>query len=112
MHRLLNSVGPPGVAFVVEGSVLHPAGEACLRGGVVESVPYGVGDATEGVYVAAQFEQLKGSLKHAVGVGHLLGTDKAATALVCGGGDQLVNHRVGTATAVVIVGHLLADAVA
>ena len=75
-------------------------------------MPYGVGDAADGAHVAAQFEQFEGGLEHAVGVGHLLGADESAATLVGGRGDQLVDHGVGAAAAVVAVGHLLADAVA
>ena len=105
-------VGPPGVLLVEVAAVLHPAGEACLGGRVVEAMPYGVGDAADGAHVAAQFEQFEGGLEHAVGVGHLLGADESAATLVGGRGDQLVDHGVGAAAAVVAVGHFLADAVA
>ena len=104
-------IGPPGVLLVIVASVLHPSGERSFLGGVVETVPYGMCDAGDAAHVGADFQQFQRSGEYLVGVCHLLATHETLSGKMRCGGDILVYHSIGSSAAVVLVAHLLANAV-
>ena len=59
--------------------------------------------------VAAELELFKGHVEHGVGVGHLFATDAAVAGEMGCRRHKLVDHCVGTSTAVVFLRHFLAN---
>ena len=62
--------------------------------------------------IAPDFQLVKAHVEHGVGVGHFLAADGAVACEMCCRRNELVDHGVGTTTAIISLRHLLARLVA
>ena len=71
-------VRPPGVILIVIGPVTDPTRERRFGRRIVEPVEHRVRNARKDAVVGAQLQEFERRSEDEVGVGHILGADRAA----------------------------------
>ena len=110
IHEMVQ-VRPPGVILIVIGPVTDPTRERRFGRRIVEPVEHRVRNARKDAVVGAQLQEFERRSEDEVGVGHILGADRAAAGEMASRRHVFVDHRVAPSAAVILVTHLLAEAV-